>query len=61
MPMIIDVYLDRTIKNKSVFEAYKNECDVSIIHTIRAGYFVVSYEVLKPKRTSNHEGTNKSI
>lgn len=58
--MIIDVYLDRTIANQSVFEANKNECDISTIRTIRAGYFVVSFEMLKPKRTSNHEGTHKS-
>jgi len=58
--MQIAWYLDDTHGRRKFIEAYRNETKISNLYLVRVGIFIVSIEILKPKRNRNHERSGKS-
>lgn len=58
--MQLACYLDDTHGRHKFIEVYRNEAEISKLYLVRVGIFIVSLEILKPKRKLNHERSGKS-
>ena len=57
--MEFDVYFDHLVTHNKAFEYIKTTTKNSTMWLVRAGKLVVSLEILKPERTTNHERPTK--
>lgn len=60
--MIIDIWIETIAMNEAAFFGWaQHTCSISTMYIARAGKLCVSFEILKPKKERNHEGTTECI